>query len=61
MEFVMLFTLFIPTGNRRHSLARLFESREAQTFRDFEGLVADYGSTDGTGELARQLKSRASF
>ena len=57
----MLFTLFTPTFNRRHTLLRLFESLEAQTFRDFEWLVVDDGSTDGTGEFLRELESRASF
>ena len=57
----MLFTVFIPTYNRRHTLLRLFESLEAQTFRDFEWLVIDDGSTDGTGELLLELESWASF
>jgi glycosyltransferase involved in cell wall biosynthesis len=61
MEFLMLFTVFTPTFNRRHTLLRLFESLEAQTFRDFEWLVVDDGSTDGTGEFLRELESRASF
>jgi glycosyltransferase involved in cell wall biosynthesis len=61
MELLMLFTVFTPTFNRRHTLLRLFESLEAQTFRDFEWLVIDDGSTDGTGELLHELESRASF
>jgi glycosyltransferase involved in cell wall biosynthesis len=61
MEFLMLFTVFTPTFNRRHTLLRLFESLEAQTFRDFEWLVVDDGSTDGTGEFLQELESRASF
>jgi len=51
MEFLVLLTVFTPTLNRRHTLLRLFESLEAQTFRDFEGLLADDGSTEGTGEF----------
>jgi len=44
----MLLTVFTPTLNRRPQL-RLFESLEAQAFREFEGLLADDGSTEGTG------------
>jgi glycosyltransferase involved in cell wall biosynthesis len=57
----MLFTLFTPAFNRRHTLLRLFESLEAQTFRDFEWLVVDDGSTDGTDTFLGELESRASF
>ncbi len=42
------FTVFTPTYNRAHTLCRLFESLERQTFRDFEWLVIDDGSSDGT-------------
>jgi glycosyltransferase involved in cell wall biosynthesis len=57
----MLFTLFTPTFNRRHTLERLFDSLQAQTFREFEWLVVDDGSTDGTAGLMGELKARASF
>jgi glycosyltransferase involved in cell wall biosynthesis len=57
----MLFTVFTATFNRRHTLLRLFESLQAQTLRDFEWLVVDDGSTDGTGELMSELGGRASF
>lgn len=46
-----LFTLFIPTYNRRHLLPRLLESVEAQTFQDFELLIVDDGSQDGSYEF----------
>jgi glycosyltransferase involved in cell wall biosynthesis len=61
MELSMLFTVFTATYNRRHTLLRLFESLDTQTLRDFEWLVVDDGSTDGTGELMRVLEQRASF
>ena len=47
----MLITVFTPTYNRAHLLPRLFESLQRQTFRDFEWLVVDDGSTDGTENL----------
>jgi glycosyltransferase involved in cell wall biosynthesis len=61
MESLMLFTVFTATYNRRHTLLRLFESLDTQTLRDFEWLVVDDGSTDGTGGLMRELEQRASF
>jgi glycosyltransferase involved in cell wall biosynthesis len=45
------FTVFTPTYNRAHTLHRAFDSLSAQTFRDFEWLVVDDGSTDNTPEL----------
>jgi len=47
------FTLFTPTYNRRHTLRRPYESLLAQTSRDFEWVVVDDGSTDGTEDLVR--------
>ena len=47
----MLITVFTPTYNRAHLLPRLFESLQRQTFQDFEWLVVDDGSTDGTENL----------
>lgn len=45
------FTVFTPTYNRAHTLHRCYESLKAQTFRDFEWLIVDDGSADGTAEL----------
>lgn len=47
----MLITVFTPTYNRAHLLPRLFESLQRQTFQDFEWLIVDDGSTDGTENL----------
>lgn len=46
------FTVFTPTFNRASTLPRVKASLEAQTYRDFEWLIVDDGSTDGTSELA---------
>jgi glycosyltransferase involved in cell wall biosynthesis len=48
-----VFTVFTPTFNRKALLARVYECLCAQTFRDFEWLVIDDGSSDGTGELVQ--------
>jgi glycosyltransferase involved in cell wall biosynthesis len=55
------FTVFTPTYNRGHTLHRVYESLCAQTFRDFEWLIVDDGSTDNTGALVRDWMSQASF
>lgn len=46
-------SVVIPTLNSAGTLARLLQSLEAQTFRDFEVLVSDGASQDATVELAR--------
>ena len=55
------FTVFTPTYNRAHTLAGVYSSLEAQTFRDFEWLIVDDGSTDGTGALVKQWQTQARF
>ena len=55
------FTVFTPTYNRAHTLHRVFDSLCAQTFRDFEWLVVDDGSTDNTSELIAAWIKSAGF
>jgi glycosyltransferase involved in cell wall biosynthesis len=45
------FTIFTPTYNRAHSLHRVWDSLRDQSFRDFEWLIVDNASTDGTEAL----------
>ena len=41
-------SVIVPTRNRRVALGRALASVEAQSYRDFEVVVADDASTDGT-------------
>ena len=45
-----MITVFTPTYNRAKMLANLYDSLLKQTYRDFEWLIVDDGSTDMTEE-----------
>ena len=51
----MLITVFTPTYNRAHLLPRLYKSLCKQTFKDFEWLIVDDGSTDETREVVENF------
>jgi glycosyltransferase involved in cell wall biosynthesis len=48
-------SVVIPLYNQRATVHRCLESVLRQTFRDFEALVVDDGSTDGSGDIAREF------
>lgn len=50
-------TVFTPTYNRKYIILNLYKSLQAQTYHNFEWLVIDDGSTDGTGELFEKILS----
>lgn len=56
-----MFTFLTPTYNREQTLSRLFLSLQNQTFRDFDWLIIDDGSTDNTRSLIEEFKSKAEF
>lgn len=55
------FTVFTPTFNRAHTLGRVYESLKVQTSRDFEWLIVDDGSSDGTRALVESWVAEAWF
>lgn len=48
-------TVFTPAYNRKHTLSRTYDSLCRQTSEDFEWLIIDDGSTDGTKEWVETL------
>jgi len=54
-------SVLTATYNRRDYLPRAFESLQNQTCADFEWVVCDDGSTDGTCDLMESLRKEARF
>lgn len=52
-----LVSIIIPTFNRAEALNRCLDSLIDQTFKDFEVLVCDDGSTDKTKEIVEKFTS----
>ena len=57
----MTVTVLTPTFNRGGGLEKLYESLKRQSCKDFEWLVVDDGSTDGTDNLIGQLQEKSEF
>ena len=55
------FSIFTPTFNRKHSLHRAYQSLLAQTYKNFDWIIIDDGSTDDTQELVNQWIKEAPF
>ncbi len=51
------FSVFTATFNRVDLLPRLYKSLVSQCYKDFEWIVVDDGSTDGTKELISRYKA----
>ena len=51
-------SVIIPTYNRAHLIARSIESVLNQTYREFELIVVDDGSTDNTEEVVKSFNDQ---
>lgn len=60
-EYPPSFTVALPTYNRAELLPKVFGSLQRQTFRDFEVVVINDGSTDSTAEYLDQVQDGMSF
>jgi len=49
-----LLSVVIPNWNGKHFLTECIDSLKEQTFRDFEIILVDNGSTDGSAEFAEK-------
>lgn len=54
-------SVLIPTKNRKDSLKKVLDSLQKQTFKDFEVIIADGHSTDGTLEMISQFSKKMSI
>jgi glycosyltransferase involved in cell wall biosynthesis len=54
-------TVFTSAYNRAHTLHRVYDSLRRQTFRAFEWLIVDDGSTDGTQQCVQEWQREADF
>lgn len=59
--FRPVLTILTPTYNRKHTLPTLYDSLLAQTNKNFEWLVIDDGSVDGTSAWVTQQCVAAPF
>lgn len=51
-------SVILPTYNRAQLLKEALDSLEKQTFKDFEVLVIDDGSTDATNDIIKTYRSK---
>ena len=51
----MEISVIIPVYNKKRYLPKLMSSLQAQTFQDYECLIVDDGSTDGSAELCDEM------
>jgi len=61
MKAQVKISVITPTYNRAHTLHRVFESLSRQTYRNFEWIIIDDGSTDNTQEVVGEFIQNSNF
>lgn len=51
---LILLSVVLPTYNRAHCICRMIDSILAQDFKNYELIIVDDGSTDGTVEMLKE-------
>ncbi|MCP4613416.1 MAG: glycosyltransferase [Planctomycetes bacterium] len=54
-------SICIPTYNRKYYLKETLESISAQTYKDYDIIVVDDGSTDGTEDMIKQFDAPITY
>ncbi len=60
MSSKKILTIFTPTYNRKHTISRTYDSLCKQSCHDFDWLIIDDGSIDGTREWVESLGAKVS-
>lgn len=55
MSYKYTFTVFTPTYNRGENLKAIYEDLKLQSYKDFEWLIVDDGSTDNTNDIVNEF------
>lgn len=61
MDYKYSFTVFTPTYNRAEKISRVYESLKDQSYKNFEWLIIDDGSTDNTKQIVEGYMKKANF
>lgn len=61
MKNIVKFTVFTPTYNRGYKIKGVYDSLRSQSFKSFEWIVIDDGSTDDTETLFSEILKEDNF
>ena len=56
-----LVTVFTPVYNRKNLIGNLYQSLLSQTYKNFEWIIVDDGSTDDIDEIIKSYQNVRSY